>query len=104
MRFDVIAVAGALLALTAAAAQASPASVIPDTFHAAVRSGGQVVHGTAEGVGDQGKHDLRAGRRVTRDVIHGTVPHHYRHHHHYYHHRHLVSRTVQTHTVEHTPG
>ena len=93
MKLDVIALAGALLALTAATVQASPASVIPDTAHAIVRGTGQIVHGTAKGVGDQGRHDYRASRRVTHDVIHHTVPHD----------RH-ARRTAHIHTVDHPQG
>ena len=99
MKFDVFALAGALLALTAAAAQASPATVIPDTVHAIGHNATQVVQGTAKGVGDQARHDYHAGARVTRDVRHGTVPrrHHRRH-------RHLVRRVTHTRAVEHTQG
>ena len=100
MKLDVIALAGALLALTAAAAQASPASVIPDTAHAIGRGATQVVRGTAKGVGDQARHDYHAGGRVTHDVVHGTVPHHARHRHH----RHLIHRMTHTHTVARTHG
>ena len=99
MKFNVIALAGALLSLTAAAAQASPATVIPDTLHAIGRSATQVGRGTAKGVTDQYHHDATAARRTTRDIRHGTVPHHYRHHHH----RHMM-RTTHTHTVVHTAG
>ena len=100
MKFNVIALAGALLALTAAAAQASPATVVPDTLHAIGRSATQVGRGTAKGVTDQYHHDATAARRTTRDIRHGTVPHH-RYHGHHHHHRHLVRHTVHTHTVTH---
>ncbi len=100
MKFNVIALAGALLSLTAAAAQASPATVIPDTLHAIGRSATQVGRGTAKGVTDQYHHDATAARRTTRDIRHGTVPHHHRHHHH----RHMVHRMTHTHTVVHTAG
>lgn len=101
MKFNVIALAGALLALTAAAAQASPASVIPDTAHAIVRGTGQIVGGTVEGVGNQVKHDYRAGARTTHDVVHGTVPRHWRHRHHHYHHHYYHHRVTRTETVQH---
>ena len=96
MKSNVIALAGALLALTTAAAQASPGSVVPDTFHAIGRSATQVFNGTKKGVTDQYHHDAAAASRTTNDVRHGTVLHH-----HHYHHRHLVRRTVHTHTVVH---
>ena len=97
MKFNVIALAGALLSLTAAAAQASPATVIPDTFHGIARGTKQIVDGTGKAVTDQYHHDATAARRTTGDIRHGRILHHphRRHHHH-----HLVSRTTHTHTVE----
>ena len=97
MKLDVIALAGALLALTTAAVQASPASVVPDTAHAIGRDATQVVRGTAKGFGDQARHDYHAGARVTHDVAHGVVPRHA-----HYRHRHLIRRVSRTHTVAHT--
>ena len=94
MKTNVIALAGALLALTAAAAQASPASVVPDTFHAIGRNATQVFNGTKKGVTDQYDHTKDAAVRTTNDVRHGTVMKHH-------HHRHLVRKTVHTHTVTH---
>lgn len=96
MKSNVIALAGALLALTAAAAQASPGTVVPDTVHAIGRSATQVFNGTKKGVTDQYHHDVTAGRRTVGDARRGTL---LRHHH--YRHRHLVRRTVHTHTVVH---
>ena len=94
MKSNLIALAGALLALTAAAAQASPATVVPDTAHAIGRSATQVFNGTKKGVGDQYDHAKTAAVRTTRDVRHGAVMR--RHHR-----RHLARRTVHTHTVVH---
>ena len=94
MKSNLIAVAGALLALTAAAAQASPGTVLPDTAHAIGRSATQVFNGTKKGVGDQYDHAKTAAVRTTRDVRHGTVMRRR-------HHRHLVRKTVHTHTVVH---
>ena len=103
MKIDVIALAGALLALTAAAAQASPSTVIPDTVHNIGSSAKQVVNGTGKGISDQYHHDVAAGRRTIHDARHGTLlHHHHRHHrHHRYHHMH---RSVVTHTTTRTPG
>ncbi len=94
MKFNVIALAGALLSLTAAAAQASPATVIPDTFHGIARGTKQIVNGTGKGVSDQYHHDVTAARRTTRDIRHGRIlhRHHYRHHH-------MMRRVTHTHTV-----
>ena len=97
MKLDVIALAGALLALTAAAAQASPATVIPDTFHAIGRDAKQVVNGTGKGVSDQYHHTAAAFRRTGRDARNGTLLHHH-HRRHHHHHRHVTTVT-QTHTV-----
>jgi hypothetical protein len=94
MKFNVIALAGALLALTAAAAQASPATVVPDTVHAIGRDAKQVFNGTKKGVTDQYDHDKAAAVRTTSDIRHGRVLHHRRH-------RHLVRRVVHTHRVVH---
>ena len=96
MKFNVIALAGALLSLTAAAAQASPATVIPDTFHGIARGTKQIVNGTGKAVTDQYHHDATAARRTTSDIRHGRILHH--HHHRRHHHHHLVSRTTHTHT------
>ena len=96
MKFNVIALAGALLSLTAAAAQASPASVIPDTFHGIARGTKQIVTGTGKGVTDQYHHDATAAGRTTRDIRHGTILHH-----HHYRHHHVVRRVTHTHTVQH---
>jgi hypothetical protein len=94
MKSNVIALAGALLALTAAAAQASPASVVPDTVHAIGRDATQVFNGTKKGVTDQYDHAKAAAVRTTDDVRHGTVlKHHHR--------RRLVRKTVHKHTVVH---
>ena len=95
MKSNVIALAGALLALTAAAAQASPATVVPDTLHAVGRSATQVFNGTKKGVTDQYHHDVTAGGRTVRDVRHGAVSRPRRHH------RRLVRKVVHTHTVTH---
>ncbi len=95
MKFNIIALAGAVLSLTAAAAQASPATVIPDTFHGIARGTKQIVNGTGKAVTDQYHHDATAARRTTRDIRHGRILHH-RH----YHRRHLVRRVTHTHTVE----
>ncbi len=95
MKFNVIALAGALLSLTAAAAQASPATVIPDTFHGIARGTKQIVNGTGKAVTDQYHHDATAARRTTSDVRHGRILH--RRH---YHHHHLVRRVTHTHTVQ----
>ena len=96
MKFNVIALAGALLSLTAAAAQASPATVIPDTFHGIARGTKQIVNGTGKAVTDQYHHDAAAARRTTSDIRHGRILHHrhYRHHH-------MVRRVTHTHTVVH---
>ena len=100
MKLTVIAVAGALLALTAAAAQASPATVIPDTVHHIGSGAKQIVSGTGKGISDQYHHDVAAGRRTVHDARHGTLlRHHHRHHRH-----HHMYRVVHTHTVTHTPG
>ena len=77
MKIDVIALAGALLALTAAAAQASPSTVVPDTLHNIGRGAKQIVSGTSKGVGDQYHHDVAAGRRTVHDARHGTLFHHH---------------------------
>ena len=102
MKLNVIAVAGALLALTAAAAQASPGTVVPDTVHAIGRDARQVVNGTGKGVTDQYHHSVAAARRTGHDARSGKLLHHSRHQRR--HHRHVrlhrVTRTtaVQTHT------
>ena len=83
MKFNVIALAGALLSLTAAAAQASPASVIPDTLHKIGSGTKQIVNGTGRAVTNQYHHDAAAARRTTSDIRHGTVMRHHRHHHHH---------------------
>ena len=97
MKLNVIALASALLSLTAAAAQASPATVVPDTFHGIVRGTKQIVNGTGKAVTDQYHHDATAAHRTVSDVRHGRILHHRRHHHH----RHLVRRVTHTHTVQH---
>ena len=101
MKLDVLALAGALLALTAAAAQASPATVIPDTAHAIGRDARQIVSGTGKGISDQYHHDAAAVRRTGRDARNGTL---LRHHHHRRHHHHMMARVTHTHTVSHTAG
>ena len=90
MKLNVIALAGALLALTAAAAQASPATVVPDTLHNIGSGAKQIVNGTGKGIGDQYHHDVAAGRRTVRYARHGTLlrHHHWRRHHHHYGHHH----------------
>ncbi len=95
MKLHVIALAGALLALTAAAAQATPATVVPDAVHAIGRDAKQVVNGTGKGVSDQYHHTVAAARRTGRDARRGALLRHRRHHHH-----HLVRRVTHTHTVE----
>lgn len=90
MKMNVIALAGALLALTAAAAQASPATVVPDTVHAIGRDAKQVFNGTKKGVTDQYDHDKAAAMRTTSDVRHGTLLHHHRHYSHRMMHRRVV--------------
>ncbi len=96
MKLNVLAMAGALLALTTAAAQASPATVIPDTAHAIGNGAKQVFNGTKKGVGDQFNHDKAAAVRTTSDIRHGRILHH-RHHHKYAHrtmHKHVVQKDV----------
>ncbi len=95
MKLDVIALAGALLALTAAAAQASPATVIPDTVHGIGRDAKQVVDGTGKGISDQYHHDVAAGARTIHDARHGTLLRH----HHRRHHRHGMHKATQTKTT-----
>ena len=97
MKFNVIALAGALLSLTADAAQASPATVIRDTFQGIARGTKQIVSGTGKGVSDQYHHDVTAARRTTRDIRHGRILHH---HHYRHHHRHMVRQVTNTHTVQ----
>jgi hypothetical protein len=92
MKLNVLAMAGALLALTAAAAQASPATVIPDTVHAIGKDAKQVFNGTKKGVTDQYDHDKAAAVRTTNDVRHGTVMKH--------HHRKYAHRTMHKHVVK----
>ena len=94
MKSNLIALAGALLALTAAAAQASPSTVAPDTAHAIGRSATQVFNGTRKGVADQYDHAKTAAVRTARDVRHGTVMRRR-------HRRQLVRKMVHTHTVIH---
>ena len=78
MKLNVLALAGAFLALTAAAAQASPRTVVPDTLHGIGRDARQVYSGTRKGVVDQYHHDKAAAARTTRDARRGTLLH--RHH------------------------
>ncbi len=91
MRLNVIAVAGALLALTAAVAQASPQTVVPDTLHHIGSGATQVFNGTKQGVGDQYRHDKAAAVRTTRDARRGALLHH--------HHRRIARRTIRHTTV-----
>ena len=97
MKFNVIAMAGALLALTAAAAQASPATVIPDTVHHIGSGAKQIVSGTGKGISDQYHHDVAAGRRTVHDARHGRLLHHHHRYHHrsYYHHHYSTTCTAR---------
>ena len=78
MKLNVFALAGAFLALTAAAAQASPRTVVPDTLHGIGSGAHQVFSGTKEGVSDQYRHDKAAAVRTTRDARRGALLHHHR--------------------------
>ncbi len=99
MKFNVIALAGALLSLTAAAAQASPATVIPDTLHGITRGTKQIVNGTGKGVSDQYHHDAAAAHRTVSDIRHDRILHH-RFSHRHHHHQHMMRQVTHTHTVE----
>ena len=87
MKLNLLAMAAAMFALTAAAAQASPATVLPDTGHAIVRGTKTIVGGTVHGVGHQVGNVGYIARSTTHSVVHGTrrAFRGGRHHHHHYH-------------------
>ena len=80
MKLNLIALAGAFLALTAAAAQASAQTVVPDTLHRIGSDARQVHRGTKKGVGDQYRQDKAAAVRTTRDARSGWLLHHHNRH------------------------
>ena len=96
MSFKSLAVAAAL-AVVAAPAFASPASVIPDTGHSIVRGTKQIVsgtyHGVAHQVGNAGYAARSTGHSVVRGVHHITRRRH--------HHRHFFHRHTGVHHVNH---
>lgn len=91
MKLSALAIAASLV-LAAGAAQASPATVLPDTGHAIVRGTKQIVQGTVHGVGHQVGNVGYAARQTGNDAkraVRRNTHRRPRHHHHRFH-RHTV--------------